>query len=249
MPEEGFLRRWARVKASGDAVAEAPPATAHVAPAPAPAAVPARQAHGVEQGGAAPPPPTLAEAEQLTPASDFSAFVGQAVDKDVRRLALKKLFADPHFHVMDRLDMYMDDYNLPSPVSAAMLAGLEHARSALRRPEEVQAELARLAALDPPEHAAGVVKAVPAEAPAPAAAPEDEPAVADAGHSPHEHAGDGREADGLVQFEPLADAPAAPGVAALEPDPAAGHPAVPIESDKDAIALTIVRAHNGEARP
>ena len=29
--------------------------------------------------------------------------------------------------------MYMDDYNIPSPVSAEMLASLDHARSALRR--------------------------------------------------------------------------------------------------------------------
>ncbi len=252
MPEEGFLRRWARVKATGgEAVAETAPAAAPVAPVIVPAAA-AQAPHGAQQGAAVPPPPTLAEAAQLTPASDFSAFVGQGVDKDVRRLALKKLFADPHFHVMDRLDMYMDDYNLPSPVSAAMLAGLEHARSALRRPEEVQAELARLAALDPPEHAAGVVAAVSGEV---AAVPVGEPALDEAEDVKAEelplageHAPENVEPDSLVQFEPLAATPLAAGPVTVEPDPAAGHMPVAIESDKDAIALTIVRAHNGEAR-
>src|SRR5205823_2029045 len=65
----------------------------------------------------------------LTPESDFSALVRQGVDADVRRTALKKLFTDPHFNTMDRLDIYIDDYNKPSPVSEAMLASLRHAKS------------------------------------------------------------------------------------------------------------------------
>ena len=97
----------------------------------------------------------------------------------MRRLALKKLFADPHFNVMDRLDMYMDDYNKPSPVSAAMLAALQHARGALRRPEEVQAELARLAALEPPPHPKGVAQPMPVQA-VPVESPEGDRAPIDA---------------------------------------------------------------------
>lgn len=245
MPEEGFLRRWARVKASGgEAVAEAPPPAAAPAatPAvePAPAALPVARA----QAPAAQSALTIDDAARLTPASDFSAFVSQGVDKDVRRLALKKLFADPHFNVMDRLDMYMDDYNKPDPVSAAMLAGLEHARSALRRPEEVQAELARLAALDGPGQAPGA-PALPAPAPAgetpmaeaaqPLAAIEDGPDV------------DLPACDGaLPQAQVCAGDPtAARAVERPLPslDPGAG------AHDKDAIALTIVRAHNGEDGP
>ena len=146
MPEEGFLRRWARVKATaGEAVADpAPPA----APPAAPAVVAVPPA--VPTVAPAQPAPTLGDAAQLTSDADFSAFVGAHVGQDVRRLALKKLFADPHFNVLDRLDMYMDDYNKPDPVSAAMLAALDHARGSLRRPEEVQAEIARLRARDAP---------------------------------------------------------------------------------------------------
>ena len=49
---------------------------------------------------------------------------------------MKKLFADPHFNVIDGLDIYMADYNLPSPVSPAMLASLSHARNVFARIDE-----------------------------------------------------------------------------------------------------------------
>jgi hypothetical protein len=77
---------------------------------------------------------------RLTSDSDFSPFVARGVDAAVRRTALKKLFADPHFNAMDGLDVYIDDYTKPSPVSAAMLATLEHAKQALRRVAEAADE-------------------------------------------------------------------------------------------------------------
>ena len=66
--------------------------------------------------------PTLQEAESLTPASDFSRFVKKDVSSDVRNAAVKKLFADPHFNVMDGLDIYIDDYSQTEPIPAAMMA-------------------------------------------------------------------------------------------------------------------------------
>ena len=47
----------------------------------------------------------------------------------VRRAALKKLFSDPHFNVMDGLDVYIDDYSKTEPIPAAMLAGLRQAQN------------------------------------------------------------------------------------------------------------------------
>ena len=67
------------------------------------------------------PPPTLAEAAALTPASDFRRFVAPGVDAGVKNAALKQLFTDPHFNVMDRLDTYIDDYGLPDPLPPGML--------------------------------------------------------------------------------------------------------------------------------
>ena len=127
MPEEGFLRRWARLKAtpdpapSGAARSMDDPAQPIVHTAAPPAAAPKRQV------------PTLEDVARLTPQSDFSAFVGGGVDPAVRRLALKKLFADPNFAVMDGLDIYISDYNKASPLTAAMLASLSHAPGLLTR--------------------------------------------------------------------------------------------------------------------
>jgi len=46
--------------------------------------------------------------------------------------------------VMDKLDVYIDDYTKPSPMSEAMLASLEHAKSVFAKmledePEEPEA--------------------------------------------------------------------------------------------------------------
>jgi hypothetical protein len=130
MSEEGFFRRWARLKSSGpEAPAEA------VAPAPAaplPAQVPPTALAQPEPAPQA-PLPTLEDAARLTPDADFSAFVARGVDKSVQRLALKKLFADPHFRIIDGLDTYMHDYNKAAPLAPAMLASLKHAPDVLSR--------------------------------------------------------------------------------------------------------------------
>jgi hypothetical protein len=116
--EDGFLRRWSRLK-RGEELSAAPVSVPLAAPVPAFVDVPAAEA---------PPPPTLADAAALHSGSDFSAFVGRNVDAAVRRLAMKKLFADAHFKGHDGLDIYMGDYNLPSPVSADMFEQLAHSK-------------------------------------------------------------------------------------------------------------------------
>ena len=142
MPDEGFLQRWSRRKTeTRRGLAPAPEADAMPAPvqdavtAPL-AAAPAALATMPAQEHAPAPQPTLDDVAQLDADSDFSAFVARGVDQAVRRTALRKLFADPHFNVMDGLDVYIDDYTRPSPVSEAMLASLEHAKSALMRTVE-----------------------------------------------------------------------------------------------------------------
>ncbi len=74
------------------------------------------------------PPPELPPVEKLTIESDFRGFFHPKVNEDLRRSALKKLFADPHFNVMDGLDVYIDDYSQPNPLPAAMLAQLRQAQ-------------------------------------------------------------------------------------------------------------------------
>ena len=138
---DGFLGRWSRRKQdvqAGKPVQDPPPPArtpapqiAPPSPSPAPVAAvaaPAAPAAPVTPAPDAPPPPTLADAEALTPASDFKPFVSRAVSPEVRNLAMKKLFADPHFNVMDGLDVYIDDYTQPTPLPLSTLRQLASAK-------------------------------------------------------------------------------------------------------------------------
>ena len=149
--DAGFLSRWSRRKAqvrqSGEAKAEAPVAPAQpsaspavpAAGAPAESAVAARALAGTGTGAAVSadhsaaaevPRPTLQDVEQLDASSDYRSFVARDVDPQVRNAAFKKLFhSDPHFNVMDGLDVYIDDYNTPNPLPVAVMKTLVQARA------------------------------------------------------------------------------------------------------------------------
>lgn len=107
---ERFLSRWSRLKQE---VREEPVE-------PKQETAPAVDPHA--------PPPELPPVEKLTLESDFRGFFHPKVNEDLRRSALKKLFTDPHFNVMDGLDVYIDDYSQPNPLPAAMLAQLKQAQ-------------------------------------------------------------------------------------------------------------------------
>ena len=109
-----FLSRWSRLKR---AASEKAPAQ----PNPPPAG-----------SGAAPALPPI---DQLTPQSEFKEFMQAKVSDGVRRAALKKLFADPRFNVIDPMDVYIDDYTNGETISAEMLAQLEHSKSTLNPPQ------------------------------------------------------------------------------------------------------------------
>ncbi|QLQ01384.1 MAG: DUF3306 domain-containing protein [Burkholderiaceae bacterium] len=75
------------------------------------------------------PPPSLADALVLPAGADVRAFMARNVAPEVRAAAVKKLFADPHFNVMDGLDIYIDDYTRPSPLPAALLREMQSAQA------------------------------------------------------------------------------------------------------------------------
>jgi hypothetical protein len=120
MAADHFFNRWARRKAG------VPEPGSAVAPA---ASVPALQPDPFT--AQAEPLPTLSEVPGLTPDSDYSRFFAAGVDKTVQRAALKRLFSDPHFNLIDGLDIYMGDYSKASPLPAAMLAALSHVQGLL----------------------------------------------------------------------------------------------------------------------
>ncbi|MBP5988607.1 MAG: DUF3306 domain-containing protein [Piscinibacter sp.] len=121
----GFFARWSRRKVQQREQHEAPvPEAKPAAPVAPPAAAPAAAVDAVPQPPAAEAPPTLEEAGALTPASDFTRFVARDVAPEVKNAALKKLFADPQFNLMDGLDIYIDDYGKPDPLPEGMLRQL-----------------------------------------------------------------------------------------------------------------------------
>jgi hypothetical protein len=133
---ESFFGRWSLRKQAvrdGKALAE-PPAPLCVEPRPVAvsptASVPANPAAAPVPVPAAPvlPAPSLEDVEALTTESDFIPFVARDVAPEVRNAAMKKLFADPHYNVMDRMDTYIDDYSQPDPLPESMLRQMASAR-------------------------------------------------------------------------------------------------------------------------
>ena len=112
---EGFFERWSRRKQLEREGAPVPdePALPSTAPSPDPAPAP----EGEEER----PPPTLADAQALTPDADFTPFLAGNVAPEVKNAAFRKLFSDPHFNVMDRMDVYIDDYSQSQPIPPAVL--------------------------------------------------------------------------------------------------------------------------------
>jgi Protein of unknown function (DUF3306) len=113
--KEPFLSRWSRRKleAKEDAPAALPAANL-------PAAAPA-----------APLPAATEQQEAGTSAresAEYREFFDPQVDEKLRQTALRKLFSDPHFNVMDGLDTYIDDYSKPDPIPEAMLRQLNQAK-------------------------------------------------------------------------------------------------------------------------
>ena len=86
------------------------------------------------------PPPALPPVENLTPESDFTGFMHPKVKEELRRVALKKLFSDPHFNLPDPFEAYSGDWTGGEPIPPEMLATLNQARTVLFTEEEKQEE-------------------------------------------------------------------------------------------------------------
>lgn len=130
---DGFLGRWSRRKIDvleGKPLDEplpqvpvAQPDEQPAGPVTAPSPAVAHASEPVPE--LAPRPevalPSMEDVGQLTPQSDFKPFVARGVAPEVRNAAMKKLFSDPHYNIMDGLDIYIDDYSLPDPLPESMM--------------------------------------------------------------------------------------------------------------------------------
>lgn len=130
--EKSRLSRWSQRKTTArqrrgtaaPAIAEEPagvPATAD-APVEAPKTEP-------EVAGQPTPELDLPDVDSLTAGSDFTAFMKDGVPAELRRLALRKLWAsDPMFNVIDEMVEYGEDYTDAAMVVEGMKSAWEAGR-------------------------------------------------------------------------------------------------------------------------
>ena len=180
---ERFLSRWSRLKraqaesAGGSSAGETKPVErtpdgSAVASAPIAAhATSAADASTITGRADVSATQALPAIDSLTMDSDYAQFFQPKVPESLRRAAVKKLFADPHFNIMDGLDTYIADYTKSDPIPPDMLAKMWNLRDIVdhpsnRKPEVAEAEAAALpSAID--EAAAGTASAIQDEAVSP----------------------------------------------------------------------------------
>jgi len=173
--KENFASRWSRRKIEARKTEEKPAEPKRTSePEPA---VPA-----VSNAGDAAAPPGASAPRELPPleslkglASEYTEFLKPGVDENLRRSALKKLFADPHFENFERFEAYCEDFTQGEPIPLAMLKTLEHAKGLLFDDEEkkdAQAAVEKPAA----ELLPGAAEKPEAQGEAQAHAPPPEPA-------------------------------------------------------------------------
>jgi len=181
--DDNFFSRWSRRKVqvrSGqplpvESTAPMPPVSmARAARPQAPdlstSAQPPADAAPPQPVSEKPPMLTLDDVAQLTRDADFKPFIGRQVPAEVRNAAMKKLFTDPHYNVMDGLDIYIDDYSQPSPLSAAMMAKMVGAQFLKLVDDPNEAKPAAVAVAPASDAAA---QAAPTDSDAPAQPPAD----------------------------------------------------------------------------
>lgn len=103
-----FLSRWSRLKRQATVETPVAPVLAHYPAAALPAA----------EAASAP----------VDSGTELGALLREELSEAVRKQALKAIFADPHFNVMDGLDTYIDDYSISEPIPPEMLATLNQVR-------------------------------------------------------------------------------------------------------------------------
>ena len=164
---QGFLGRWARRKTDvlqgkpldePALVAKPVPMAvvgAKLTPTGAAESVPAVAPSSAAAAGEQPETKALSldDVKLLTKDSDFKPFMAGNVGPEVRNAAMKKLFADPHFNVMDGLDIYIDDYSKSDPIPESMLRQMASSKFLKLFDDEEDAEKQKELASLPRENA------------------------------------------------------------------------------------------------
>lgn len=174
--DPSFLRRWAQRKAEAlhpAGLAPPPPAEAVTAVTDA-SDVPAADPLVPAVDAVVPPLPPI---ESLDATSDYRPFLAPGVDAALRAQALRKLFHQPEYNVIDPLNDYIDDFTDYAPLGDVLTADLRH-----RLETEAEAVARRLVADAAAAEARDATVAV-ADAPA-ASSPPVAASVSDADPEP-----------------------------------------------------------------
>ncbi|GGX16022.1 hypothetical protein GCM10007242_23240 [Pigmentiphaga litoralis] len=198
-----------------------------------PAAVPSNSTSAAHPD--APALPTLADVAKLTADSDYSVFMAKGVAPEVKNAAMKKLFSDPHYNIMDGLDIYIDDYSSPEIMPKSMLRKMASARVLNLFTDEDEA---RAVAEDEAAAELAAADQAAAQVPAQAAAPEAAPAENDASDGP-----DRLESNATAWATPASTPP--PGTATDEP----GSNRIPPDMPAEPTARLDNRLHVATAAP
>ena len=172
--DRGFLKRWARRKQQSE-IAENPEQSQsqsevleETANLPADASADSAVAPAVEEPASA-EQVTLTDEdmppiESLNGESDYSPFLSEGVSKELRNMALKKLFFSGKFGIRDGLDDYDDDFTKFEPLGNTVtsdmkfhqrrkererLAKLEEEQKALDEQEQADADASKESVTEP----------------------------------------------------------------------------------------------------
>jgi phenylalanyl-tRNA synthetase beta subunit len=81
------------------------------------------------------PEPVALDVTQLKAGEEIVDYMQAKVPELIKRAALKTLFKDPHFNVMDGLDIYIDDYSVDVPIPAGWIEELEAYKTFINPPK------------------------------------------------------------------------------------------------------------------
>ncbi len=140
-PAEGIsLSRWSRLK---QAAAEVDAANAARAESVEASPLVAKGNDCLSPNGKPDAVSASSEYAELPPisaislAEDFTPFMQAKVPQALKQQALKALFKEPHFNVMDGLDIYIDDYTVFEPISPEVMATLSSWKTIMNPPQQV----------------------------------------------------------------------------------------------------------------
>lgn len=136
VPEANFsLSRWSRLKRSAATGTDnAPPLPASSDAALVSAVADHEPQHPTATNA---PEPELPPLTSISLAEDFTPFMRAKVPQAIRQQALKALFREPHFNVMDGLDTYIDDYTQFEPIPPEVLETLAAWKTIKNPPQQV----------------------------------------------------------------------------------------------------------------